>query len=92
MNRRKFYLSKRKINSKNNPQIKIDMNKIKCNCNSPHCKECENRRIVETGVKMVLEANELSLDLREKAQHSEKRPTIKEVPGFNKHGQFYGFD
>lgn len=42
------------------------MNKIKCNCNSPHCKECENRRIVETGVKMVLEANELSLDLREK--------------------------
>ena len=52
------------------------MNKIKCNCNSPHCKECENRRIVETGVKMVLEANELSLDLREKAQHSEKRPTI----------------
>lgn len=73
-------------------QIKIDMNKIKCNCNSPHCKECENRRIVETGVKMVLEANELSLDLREKAQHSEKRPTIKEVPDFNKHGQFYGFD
>lgn len=68
------------------------MNKIKCNCNSSHCKECENRRIVETGVKMVLETNELSLDLREKAQHSEKRPTIKEVPGFNKHGQFYGFD
>lgn len=62
------------------------------NCNSPHCKECENRRIVETGVKTVVEANEHSTDLRGKAQHAEKRPTIKEAPGFNKYGQFYGFD
>lgn len=68
------------------------MGKIKCNCNSPHCKEFENRRIVETGVKTVIEANEHSTDLREKAQHAEKQPAIKEVPGFNKYGQFYGFD
>ena len=66
------------------------MNKIKCNCNSPHCRECENRRIVETGVKKVVEANEHSTDLREKAQYA--GPTIKETPGFNKYGQFYGFD
>lgn len=68
------------------------MGKIKCNCNSPHCKECEDGRFVETGVKTVVEANEHSTDLREKAQHVEKHPTIKEVPGFNKYGQFYGFD
>lgn len=68
------------------------MNKTKCNCNSPHCKECEDGRFVETGVKTVVEANEHSTDLREKAQHVEKHPTIKEVPGFNKYGQFYGFD
>lgn len=68
-----------------------EMNKIKCNCNSPYCKECENRRIVETGVKTVVEANEHSIDLREKAQYVEKQSTIKEAPGFNKYGQFYGF-
>jgi len=39
----------------------------KCNCNSPHCKECENRRIVETGVKSIIKTNNDSVDLIEKA-------------------------
>lgn len=31
-------------------------------------------------------------DLKEQVQPNKEEPTIKEVPGFNKYGQFYGFD
>lgn len=41
-----------------------------CNCKSPYCKTCENKGIVETGVKMIIELNAQRVDLREKA----KRP------------------
>lgn len=44
--------------------------KPRCNCKSPYCKKCENQRIVETGVQMIIDANNKSVDLREKA----KRP------------------
>lgn len=41
-----------------------------CNCKSPYCKTCENKRIVETGVKMIIKLKAQSVDLIEKA----KRP------------------
>lgn len=42
--------------------------KTKCKCKSPYCRECENRRIVENGVKMIIALNNESVDLMEKAQ------------------------
>lgn len=42
----------------------------RCNCKSPYCRICENKRIVETGVKMIIELSAQCVDLREKA----KRP------------------
>lgn len=30
--------------------------------------------------------------LKEQVQQSKEEPTTKESPGFNKYGQFYGFD
>lgn len=50
-----------------------------CNCKSPYCKTCENKRIVETGVKMIIELNAQSVDLIEKA----KRPNEQITPETN---------
>lgn len=43
------------------------MSKLKCNCKSPFCKVCENHRIVENGVKMIIDLNNKSVDLMQKA-------------------------